>query len=127
MAYPQDEIERMEKEKQIPTRLVVLDLEEKVIGYKVDTMWNLSKESEIFKVHPFEHTAPGKHLADNLLSGFNRYNIKDPSAHGTWFEKYSDGVIISVQKISESNFGKELLRYRVLREKNKYIAKRISP
>ena len=125
MTFQQDEIKRMGESKQIPTRVVVLDLEGKVIGCKIDSCWSLSGNLKEYKVHSFQNTALEKHLTSNLLSGFNEYNRKDTSPQGTWFEKYPNGVIISVQGVSESNFGKELLRYRVLKEKDKYIAEEI--
>lgn len=94
-----------------PTRLALLDLEGKLLGYKVDTCWQISKNPKYFKIHRIIDTFPGEHLAQNLLNGLNDENskVEDP------------GFIVSVESVSEDDFGEELFRYKIVKEGNKYI------
>jgi len=55
---------------------------------------------------------------------FNEFDPKNILFEGTWFGGHLDGVIVSIQDVSGPNFGKELLRYRILKEGNKYVIRR---
>jgi hypothetical protein len=115
---------KMEDKDRTPTRLAVLDLEGNLLGYKADTFWSLSTNSEEYKPHPFEVTKPERHLARNLLSIFNGDTIFGKIVlEGDQFKNCSEGLIVSVQDVSEQNFGKELLRYRILKEGDKYVVR----
>lgn len=105
----------------VPTRLAVLDLEENLLGYKADSFWALSES--YFKEHSLRDTKPGKHLSKNLLTFFNEASSEGPLGcfKAKWFLDYPEGAIVSVQGISKSNLGRELLRYRVEKEGNHYV------
>ncbi|MBU4308799.1 MAG: hypothetical protein KJ566_03315 [Nanoarchaeota archaeon] len=104
--------------KETPTRLVVLDLEGKLLGYKADSFWSLTEDSKYSKLHPFKDTKPKGNLVNNLLYFFNRI----PSSK--YRERHPNGLIVSVQDVSEQNFGEELLRYKVLKKGNKYVIRK---
>ena len=99
-----------------------MSLEGDVIGYKIDSCWSLSPEERDFKVHPLEDAKPEGHLAKNLLWCFNECNFNSETGgfDKSWFSTKTEGVIISVQDVSENNFGKELLRYKIVKTNGKY-------
>lgn len=103
-----------------PVRLAILDLEGKVFGYKTDSGWSLSLNPKKYKEHSLESAGPRGHLAANLRYGFNQSVKGTVSTERSWFNKFKEGVIVSVQDISPENFGKELMRYRLVRRGDKY-------
>jgi len=111
-------------DKENETRLAILDLEGNLVGYKVDTFWTLSTDSEDYKIHPFEDTKSEGHLACNLLFILNENSfLKKIELGKTQYKRCLNGLIVSVQDVSKQNFGKELLRYRILKEDDKYVVK----
>ena len=104
----------------VPVRLAVLNLEGKLIGYKIDSVWSLSENEGRYKVHPLEDSKPEGHLAENLLYFFNKL-YENPNLG--WVSTQKNGVILSVEDVSNNNFGKELLRYRIVKGDNEYKIK----
>lgn len=93
-------------------RMAVLDLENNLVGYKVDSLWSLSEDPKHAKFHPKNDSGREEHLAENLLYLFNE-------ARGGWFQRFPGGVTISVQ----DQDGEELDRYQVVRSEEGYQAK----
>lgn len=112
----------MKRNDETPTRLEVLDLEGRTLGYKIDSCWSLSRDPNRYKPHQFKDTGPEGQLANNLLYIFN-YLVNSEVSENCWMKKHQKGIIVSVQDVSGKSFGKELLRYRIVKEEDKYICK----
>lgn len=104
------------KDKEI--RFSVLDLEGKLIGHKTDTCWTLSQKD--YKPHSIKQAVPDDAPMRNLITGYIWTEENRESTEKSWFRRYPNGVIISIQDISPKNFGKELKRYRLIKKDNKY-------
>jgi hypothetical protein len=116
--------ERMNEE-DIPVRCAVLDLEGKLIGYKIDTFWSLSRDPEKASIRSLKYAGLGEegNLAQSLLGMYDLiHNVMPDSGRKGYIRVNSGGVVVSVQDISESNFGGEVFRYRVLKEGDEYLA-----
>ena len=100
-------------------RIAVLDLEGNLLGYKLDTMWTLGKPRERGKEHDLKGASPDGRLAQNTLQaypGFASSDSNDPLYKDSWFAKFPDGVILSIEDASSvETLGQELMRYRVIR------------
>jgi hypothetical protein len=104
-----------------PIRLAVINPQEEIIGYKIDTFWNLSSAEEgAYKVQGLEGTELGGVIMNNLLDALN--GASEETIANTWISRAGERFTVSVQDVSPENFGNELARYQVAKKGDGYMA-----
>ena len=105
----------------IPVRIAVYD-GENFLAYKADSCWSLSEKH--FKIHSPGDSRADRHLAKNLLYCFNE-DTQDPFNKETfqksWFRRFPQGVRVVVEDLRESQFGKKLFEYRIVKAGEMYV------
>tara|TARA_Y100000310_G_scaffold332782_1_gene409005 strand:- start:39 stop:428 length:390 start_codon:yes stop_codon:yes gene_type:complete len=120
-SYQNQRIKDVEKRNEYPVHLAALSREGSIIGYKVDTFWTISQELLKAKVHSLTNSGPEGHLAENLIYCFNQLVSKEAFTKDTWFQRYPEGVDVSV--VSARDHSEELMNYRIERNGNLFVAR----